>query len=78
MDNLGRAYKTRSLLVYYCRLIVETAFSTEMDKYATESSHDEHVDRQIQDRRNSIANALKSRLSCTNPSIWSLIITGLI
>ena len=25
----------------------------------------------VQERRNSIANALELRLSCTNPSIWS-------
>ena len=29
----------------------------------------EHLDGLIQERRNSIANALELRLSCTNPSI---------
>ena len=31
-----------------------------------------HIDGSVQDRRNSIANALELRLSCTNPSISSL------
>ena len=30
-----------------------------------------HIDGLVQERRNSIANALELRLSCTNPSIWS-------
>ena len=30
-----------------------------------------HVDGLAQERRNSIANALEFRLSCTNPSIWA-------
>ena len=29
-----------------------------------------YVDRLVQERRNSIANALELRLSCTNPSMW--------
>ena len=29
-----------------------------------------HIDGLVQERRNSIANALELRLSCTNPSIW--------
>ena len=29
----------------------------------------EHIDGLVQDRRNSIANTLELRLSCTNPSI---------
>ena len=29
-----------------------------------------HVDVLLQERRNSIANALELRFSCTNPSIW--------
>ena len=29
-----------------------------------------YIDGLVQDRRNSIANALELRLSCTNPSIW--------
>ena len=29
-----------------------------------------YIDRLVQERRNSIANALELRLSCTNPSIW--------
>ena len=28
-----------------------------------------HIDRLVQERRNSIANALELRLSCTNPPI---------
>ena len=31
---------------------------------------DSHVDGFVQERRNSIANTLELRLSCTNPSIW--------
>ena len=31
----------------------------------------DHVDGLVQERRNSIANALELRLSCTNPSIYS-------
>ena len=31
-----------------------------------------HIDGLMQERRNSIANALGLRLSCTNPSIWSM------
>ena len=30
----------------------------------------EHIDGWVQERGNSIANALELRLSCTNPSIW--------
>ena len=30
-----------------------------------------HIDGLMQERRNSIANALELRLSCTKPSIWS-------
>ena len=33
-----------------------------------------HIDRLVQERRNSIANALELRLSCTNPSISHLIV----
>ena len=29
-----------------------------------------HIDGLVQERRNSIANALELRLSCTNPWIW--------
>ena len=29
-----------------------------------------HIDGLVQERCNSIANALEVRLSCTNPSIW--------
>ena len=31
---------------------------------------DPYIDRLVQERRNSIANALELRLSCTNLSIW--------
>ena len=31
-----------------------------------------HIDGLVQERRNSIANALKLRLSCINPSIWDI------
>ena len=31
-----------------------------------------HIDGLVQERRNSIANALELRLSCPNPSIWNL------
>ena len=36
------------------------------------SNHDLrlYIDGLVQDKRNSIANALELRLSCTNPSIW--------
>ena len=34
------------------------------------SMTDMHIDGLVQERRNSIANALELRLSCTNPSIW--------
>ena len=30
-----------------------------------------HIDGLVQERRNSIANALELRRSCTNPSTWS-------
>ena len=30
-----------------------------------------HIDRLVQERRDTIANALELRLSCTNPSIWT-------
>ena len=33
-----------------------------------------YIDGLVQERRNSIANALELRLSCTNPSIWPHII----
>ena len=32
--------------------------------------HEAHIDGLVQERRNSSANALGLRLSCTNPSIW--------
>ena len=32
---------------------------------------EDDIDVLVQERRNSIANALELRLSCTNPSIWS-------
>ena len=32
--------------------------------------HRPHIDGSMQERRNSIANALELRLYCTNPSIW--------
>ena len=35
-----------------------------------ELCHD-HLDGLVQERRNSIANALELRLFCTKPSIWS-------
>ena len=35
----------------------------------SESSHDLHVNGLVQERRNSIADALELRLSCTSPSI---------
>ena len=39
-------------------------------KYALFNEH--HIDGLVQERRNSIANALELRLSCTNPSIcWN-------
>ena len=34
-----------------------------------------HVDGLVQERRNSIANALELRLSCTNPSMWGRPVT---
>ena len=37
-----------------------------------QSSH--HIDGLVQERRNSIANALELRLSCTNPSILHMYI----
>ena len=36
-----------------------------------------HIDGFVRERGNSIANALELRLSCTNPSIWSMV-TGLV
>ena len=36
-----------------------------------------HIHGLVQVRRNSIANALELRLSCTNPSIWNDIIVGI-
>ena len=35
-----------------------------------DSIHDVYIDGLVQERRNSIANALELRLSCTGPSIW--------
>ena len=35
-----------------------------------EQSNQHYVDGLVQERRNSIANALELRLSCTNPSMW--------
>ena len=37
-----------------------------------------HFDGLMQERRNSIANAMELRLSCTNPSIYLLIIVSLL
>ena len=34
---------------------------------------DNHIDGLVQERRNSIADALESRLSCANPSINGLV-----
>ena len=34
--------------------------------------HQEHIDGLVQERRNSIANALELRLSCTNLSTWPI------
>ena len=35
----------------------------------------ERIDGLVQERRNSIANALELRFSCTNPSVWNVAIT---
>ena len=35
-----------------------------------------HCDWLVQERRNYIANALEFRLSCTNPSIWNILIAS--
>ena len=35
------------------------------------------MDGLVQERRNSIANALELHISCTNPSIYNLVITVL-
>ena len=37
-----------------------------------------HIDGLVQERRNSIANALELRLSCTNPSIYGIKIWNVI
>ena len=34
----------------------------------------DHIDGLMQERRNSIANALELHLSCTNPSIWQWVV----
>ena len=36
--------------------------------------NDEHIDGSMQERRNSIANALELHLSCTHPSIYSVLL----
>ena len=49
-------------------------------KFNTLRSSDPHIDGLTQKRRNSIANALELRLSCTNPLIYasvSWVIIGL-
>ena len=38
--------------------------------HSTTREFDDLFDEFVQERRNSIANALELRLSCTNPSIW--------
>ena len=42
-------------------------------KLCQHRSAETRYDGLVQERRNSIANALELRLSCTNPSIWSLM-----
>ena len=40
-----------------------------MGKHSHELGNNYNIDGLVQERRNSIANALELRLSCTNPSI---------
>ena len=52
---------------YGCSSSIEATLKN-MSKYITRI-HAEYINGLVQERRNSIANALELRLSCTNPSI---------
>ena len=43
-----------------------------MSHFAWPKNHGHYIDGLVQERRNSIANALELRLSCTNPSIYAV------
>ena len=43
----------------------------------TNFEYETYIDGLVQERHNSIANALELRLSCTNPSIWTCQKCGL-
>ena len=51
--------------------ITNLIISSDFNDYPCALTHWElHIDGLMEERRNSIANALELRLSCTNPSIW--------
>ena len=53
------------LLLEQCSLVI---------KFSKELVHlENHADRLVQERCNSIADALELRLSCSNPLIWDYI-----
>ena len=50
---------------------VPSLWSQTVTRYKVDRAPWSHVDGLVQERCNSIANALELRISCTNPSIWN-------
>ena len=59
-------------IAYPCSRYLGSVSNIKTLSYQYRDSHyQDKIDRLLQERRNSIANALELRLSCTNPSRWS-------
>ena len=59
--------------LFFCWNLINTMFDRNKCGRDFLSSYVFHLNGSVQESRNSIANALELRLSCTNPSIWYVV-----